>query len=78
MAAAIIEELVFAENLGQWYPADENSRAKSCPMPEIKNGTFVRPKEYVEIEVKGRLASYCWTSCQITDCPAYQEVHKIH
>lgn len=65
---------------GRWYPNDDNMRARSvrghsrsCPMPVILATTIVTNRRVVDLDLRQDPSkTYCWESCDITDCPAYQ------
>ena len=62
---------------GKWYPRDDwraslsRGHSRECPMPLLHLNTYEMRVEVVE---EGNVAGgeYCWESCDITDCPAYQ------
>lgn len=74
----MIERFILKD--GNWIPEDFGLRSVHCPYTSVDLVIgFVLPARNVRLEVekKGN-GNYCWSNCDIEDCPAYKIIKKKH
>ena len=64
----------------KWYPTKSSLRASTpthsqdCPIPLESLETIEPITNPVDVEVRAGNGDYCHNSCEITDCPTYQNI----